>query len=246
MDTLSITAASGLRSRLESLDLLANNLANAATAGYKKDAESYSLYLSPAALDDGAGEDPATSTLPVIERRWSDFSQGVLESTGNPLDLALSGEGFFVVQGSQGALYTRNGHFVLTARGELTTADGYAVRLSDGTTPQLDPSRPVRIADDGTISQDGVDLGQLAVVRFATPQGLQKVAGTYYSTGQTPLAAAGTSIVQGRVEGSNVSAPESSERLLDVMRQFEMLTKVVQMNADMHKKATDEVARPVA
>ena len=86
MDPLTISAASGLRVRLESLDLLANNLANAATAGYKSDREFYSLYTAPEVLEDNA----APSTLPVVERRWTDFSQGTLTPTGNPLDLALA------------------------------------------------------------------------------------------------------------------------------------------------------------
>lgn len=90
MDPLSATAASGLRARMESLDLLANNVANASTGGYKADREFYSLYAAPEA-DDG-------STMPVIERPWVDLSQGVLQTTGNSLDVALNGKGFFSVQ----------------------------------------------------------------------------------------------------------------------------------------------------
>ena len=100
MDPLTAIAASGLRARMESLELLANNVANASTDGYKADREFYSLLYGAEAQD----SDPL-STMPVIERPWTDLSQGPLQVTGNSLDLALSGSGFFTVQGPQGPLY---------------------------------------------------------------------------------------------------------------------------------------------
>src|SRR5579872_5066630 len=102
MDPLTISAASGLRSRMETLDLLANNLANAETSGYKTDHEFYGLYTSADAYDPlGSG---FVSTLPVVEKQWTDFSQGTLNATGNPLDVALSGRGFIAVNGPTGPL----------------------------------------------------------------------------------------------------------------------------------------------
>src|SRR5690242_18395190 len=106
MDSLTALAASGLRARMESLDLLANNVANASTGGYKADREFYSLYAGSAEENEG---DP--STMPVIERPWTDHAQGTLQRTGNPLDLALDGKGFFAVDGPSGRLFTRNGSF---------------------------------------------------------------------------------------------------------------------------------------
>ena len=100
MDPIAATAASGLRARMESLDLLANNVANASTGGYKADREFYSLYVAPDAADSDS-----LSTMPVIEKPWTDFSQGLVQQTGNPLDLALSGKGFFAVQSPRGPLY---------------------------------------------------------------------------------------------------------------------------------------------
>src|SRR3954468_11041188 len=100
MDPLTGIAASGLRARMESLELLANNVANAATGGDKADREFYGLYKSTDADSD--------ATMPVIERPWIDQSQGLVHGTGNPLDLALSGRGFFSVEGPRGPLYTRN------------------------------------------------------------------------------------------------------------------------------------------
>src|SRR5271157_3484335 len=99
MDSLTIAALSGLRSRMESLDLLANNLANSATAGFKRDQEFYGVFSG----------DESESTLPVIQKQWTDFSPGTLQVTGNPMNVALSGSGFFAVNGHSGPLYTRNG-----------------------------------------------------------------------------------------------------------------------------------------
>ncbi|HET9319988.1 MAG TPA: flagellar hook-basal body complex protein, partial [Bryobacteraceae bacterium] len=91
MDALSIAAASGLRSRMETLDMLANNLANSTTGGFKLDREFYSLYVS----SEAQASSPDPTTVPVIEKQWTDFSQGLLVNTGNNLDVALSGKGFF-------------------------------------------------------------------------------------------------------------------------------------------------------
>src|SRR5580704_18425517 len=122
MDQLSVLAASGLRARMQSLDLVANNIANASTGGYKGDSEFYSLFASEAASADAL--DPP-STAPMIERQWTDFSQGLLQPTNNPLDFGISGKGFFVVQSPSGPLYTRNGNFRFDTKGQLVTGEGY-------------------------------------------------------------------------------------------------------------------------
>src|SRR5882672_2525041 len=129
MDPITIAAASGIRSRLNSLDLLANNLANSATSGYKNDREFYGLYSS---LDAEAASGQANSTMPVVEKQWTDFSPGVLQVTGNPLDVALSGNGFLVVEGPSGPLYTRNGSLQILPSGDLATAEGYALQGAGG------------------------------------------------------------------------------------------------------------------
>src|SRR5215471_5777894 len=149
MDPITAIAASGLRARMESLDLLANNVANAGTGGYKADREFYSLYIAPEA----ASENPA-ATMPVVERPWVDHTQGALHNTGNPLDLALSGRGFFAVNGPNGPLYTRNGNFHLTSDGTLVTGDGHAVRSQQGTPLTIAGRLPVEVSSDGTITQN--------------------------------------------------------------------------------------------
>ena len=240
MDALTSTAASGLRARMESLDMLANNLANAETGGYKSDREFYDLYLAPEA---NAG-DPAT--MPVIERQWTDFAQGSLRPTGSPLDFALSGKGFFAVDSPGGPLYTRQGAFRLSSAGTLVTAEGYAVRMAGGAPLQSRAEAPFEVAADGTVSQQGQVLGKLDVVDFPDVSLLTKRGQNYFRVpdgGVAPATATDVEVQQGKLESSNVGAAESAVRLVSVMRQFEMLHKAISIGAEMNKKAVDEVAR---
>ncbi len=234
-------AASGLRARMESLELLANNVANASTGGYKADREFYSLYTAEEAQD----SDPLT-TMPVIERPWTDLSQGLLEVTGNPLDLALSGTGFFTVEGPQGNLYTRNGNFRLSAGGRLVTKEGYPVRASNGVALTLDGSRSIAIAADGTVSQDGQTIGKLQISDFTGSGDFLKQGSNYFQAARPdvqPGAGQGVSVEQGKLEASNTGTAESAVRLVSVMRQFEMLQKAVSIGEDMDRQAVEQVAK---
>ncbi|MCU1258087.1 MAG: flagellar basal body rod protein [Bryobacterales bacterium] len=246
MDALSIAAASGMRARLESLEMLANNLANSATGGYKTDREFYSLYVSADATEAAdLGTSASPDTLPVIDKPWTDYSQGVLQVTDNPLDLALSGKGFFAVNGPTGVLYTRNGRFKLTPTGALANLDGMTVRTRAGGTIQTISSSPLLVAQDGTVQQDGQVLGQIQIDSFNEPVDLNKQGMNYfYKLDPKQSAQAATAEVhQGKLEGSNVGSAESAVRLVTVMRQFEMLQKAMNIGADMNRMAIEEVAK---
>jgi flagellar basal body rod protein FlgG len=241
MDPMTATAASGLRARMDSLDLLANNVANASTGGYKADREFYSLYVAPEAQDSGLA-----ATMPVIEKPWVDLSQGVLTSTGNSLDVALNGKGFFSVADPNGPLYTRNGGFHLAADGTLVTAEGYAVRSAAGGSLTAQSSLPIDISTDGTLQQNGLAIGQLDVADFTGTGGLAKQGGNYFRVvdpSLKPSAPAGTSVEQGKLEASNTGTAESAVRLVSIMRQFEMLQKAVLIGNDMSKQAIEQVAK---
>ena len=244
MDPLGMAAASGLRSRMQSLDLLANNLANAGTSGYKSDSEFYGLYVSSDAS--GSEEDGSASASPNIERQWTDFSQGPLQPTGNPLDIALSGRGFLAVNGPGGVLYTRNGSLHVSKTGELVTGEGYPIRATGGGPLVVTPGKTVEITKDGTVQQGGAPVGQLEVVDFKSTDALKKQAGACFLNDDAknpPIAAQNVQVEQGQTEGSNVAVPEAAMRLVGVMRQFEMLQKAVLMGVDMNRKAIEEVAK---
>jgi len=242
MDPLTSTAASGLRSSLESLDLIANNLANVQTSGYKTDREFYDLYTASEAAEPGA-YDPMQ--MPVHEKNWTDFSQGNLRQTANPADLAISGNGFFTVTAPSGSLYTRNGAFQISSTGSLVTSEGYPVQGSDGKPLQVNPSLAWQLTPDGDLQQGGQIIGKLQPVSFADKTGLSKQGANYFLYGgpATSITPAEGQVQQGKLEDSNVGNAESAVRLVTVTRQFEMLQKAISIGAEMNQKAITDVAR---
>ncbi len=240
MDTLTISAASGMRARLESLDMLANNLANAETGGYKTDREFYNLFVS---ADASAGPADAAAALPVVERPWTDFSQGLIHPTGGPLDIAISGQGFLAVNGPAGNLYTRNGSLRVSPTGTLVTTAGYPLRTVTGAELQIQPGGAPVIAADGTVLQEGQPLGRLAIVEFPETASLVKQGASYFRTAAESQPASTATLEQGELEGSNVAPSESAVRLVSVMRQFEMLQKAATLGSQMNREVVEEVAK---
>lgn len=242
MDQIAVTAASGLRARMEALDLVANNLANSTTGGFKLDREFYSLF---AAGQDTAIPGDSMTKLPVIQKQWTDFGQGVLQPTGNALDFGLSGKGFFVVDGPTGPLYTRSGAFQLSATGVLTTSDGYPVHATGNRKIETQSQSPITVSPEGSVVQDGSEIGQFELVDFQDRSILQKVGNSYFGVTDkkaTPIPAAGLTVAQGKIENSNVAPAESAVRLVSLMRQSEMLQKAISIATDMNKKAVEDVA----
>jgi len=233
-----------MRARSESLDMLANNIANSSAPGFKADREFFGLYLSEEAAESPAGTNPPV--LPVIERQWTDFAQGSMTPTGSPLDLALNGKGFFVANSPSGTVFTRDGSFRSSKNGQLETLDGYTVQGTDGKPIPLDNSKAVEIGPDGMVRQGGQDVSQIAIVDFQDLTTLARRGNNYFrldvSTVQ-PLPATGAQVQQGQLEAANFQPAESAVRLVNVMRQFETLQKAMSIGVEMNKRAVDEVAR---
>jgi flagellar basal body rod protein FlgG len=243
MDPLTITAASGLRSRMDALDLLSNNLANTSTAGYKADRESYNLYMSAEAAQEATG---LSVRSPLVERQWIDFSQGSLQSTGNATDLAISGKGFFLVEGPQGTLLTRGGPISINKEGKLTTREGYEFVTVEPRRIRADALMPVEIDSSGVVRQAGQSLGQIKLVESPEPAGLSRREGVYMAldtrqAGQLKTAAA--EVKQGHIEASNIGPAEAAVRLVNILRQFETLQKAIQIGGEMNRRAVEEVAK---
>lgn len=240
MDPITAGAAGGLRARMEALDMLANNIANAATAGFKKDSEFYSMFEDAESVVWGSG----TAGMPLIDKAWTDHSQGTLTTTGAKTDLALSGPGLFAVNGPSGPLYTRSGNFRIDGNGMLTTQEGYALRLAGGLPLQVGAG-PFDITHDGTVRQGDTVLGRLDVVEFA-PEELVKQGASLFRAADaatTGKPARTTEIHQGKLESSNVSTAESAVRMVSLMRQTEALQKAISIGAEMNRRAIEEVAR---
>jgi flagellar basal body rod protein FlgG len=233
MDPLLITAASGMKARMESLDMLANNMANSGTNGFKADREFYTLFRDE---------------LPLIETRWTDFSQGTVLPTGNPLDLALDGKGFFALNSPTGIVYSRGGSFQVSGTKQLATAEGYTVRntRNRGQPLPVDPLVPIEIDRAGVVKQNGQEIGQIEIAGFGNATESLSKLGTSYFAQRDPAQAKTTPeaiVKQGSVEQSNVPVTDAAVRLIGVMRQFEMLQRAMSVGAEMNKRAIDEVAR---
>ncbi|MGA3188952.1 MAG: flagellar hook basal-body protein [Bryobacteraceae bacterium] len=236
MDQLLVTAASGMKSRMDSLDMHANNMANSGTPGFKTDREFYNLY---------------DQSLPMVERQYTDFSQGGLLSTGNPLDVALNGKGFFALNAPSGIVYTRSGNFRISTSNQLETKEGYTLRnvLDSGKPIIVDPMQKIDIGKDGMVRQGGQDLGQLEIAQPAAPSDtLTKLAGANFAlidkNGAAPQADVTTEVMQGQIEQANVAVTESAGKLVGVMRQFEMMQKAIMLGTEMNKQMITEVAKP--
>lgn len=222
--------------------MLANNMSNGSTSGFKADREFYSTFTGS---DDTV--DPSVGDAPVVQKSWTDFAQGPLVPTGNPTDLALSGSGFFAVTGPNGPLYTRNGTFKVSPAGTLVTAEGYAVRQSGGQPLQLQPNAPLEVSPSGQVTQANQPVGQLEIDTFPDPSQLVKSAAGYFENPeiQSNPAAPATSVQvsQGKLESANSSPAESAARMVTLLRHFEMLQHAVKIGAEMNKQAVEEVAR---
>jgi flagellar basal-body rod protein FlgF len=239
MDTFTSMAASGMQARMETLDILANNIANSSAPGFKADREFYGLYASQ------ESSSPDT-VMPVVERHWTDFSQGALTPSGNPFDFALRGRGFFTAISPNGPVFTRNGSFHVSSAGELVTQEGYKVRAAGGGVIRIDPAKPFTVSAAGAIEQEGQPAGTIEVVDFKDPTALAKGGHGYFQLGSVdmqPAPASAAEIEQGKLESANFQPAESAVRLVGVMRQFEMLQRAVSIGGDMGRRVLDEVAK---
>ncbi len=237
MDPLTITAGAGLRSRSEALDLLANNLANTSTAGFKADREAYTLFL---------GDDSSQTTSPFIERQRTDFSQGQLKPTGDPADLALEGDGFFLVDGPDGPLLTRNGAYRITPDGRLTTPEGFEFATVEPRRIRATPGEKLEIDSEGVVRQRGGQLGRFKLVETSRDAQPAKLEGAYFALDTTRIPAlspARARVHQGKTEAANFSPAEAAVRLVNLLRQFETMQKALQIGGEMGRRAVDEVAR---
>jgi flagellar basal-body rod protein FlgF len=233
------------------LDVVANNIANLSTNGYKADGVVFHEHLMPVARANQFSA--ADSRLSFVQDRatWHDLSQGPVDVTGNPLDVAISGNAFFAVQTARGERYTRNGAFQVNANGELVTSEGDRVLGDGGPIVFQSSDRNIAISSDGTISvregQNTTDSlrGKLRLASFAEPQRLEKDGTTTYRTpeGVAPAAAgADVRLTQGAVEKSNVKSVIEMTRMIEVTRTYTQIAGVLQNQSDMRRNAIEKLA----
>ncbi|HET8545569.1 MAG TPA: flagellar basal-body rod protein FlgF [Pseudolabrys sp.] len=233
------------------MDVIANNLANMNTSGFKADGAVFEEYVSPTAR---ANNFPAAdSRISFVHDRatWMDMSQGPLDRTDNPLDVAINGKGYLAVQTPRGERYTRNGALQINNSGELVTAEGFQVMGESGPITFQPKDRNIAISQDGTISvregsnsQTESQRGQLRVVSFDQPGRLQKDGtGVFVApAGVTPQADKLSRVMQGTVEKSNVRSVIEMTRMIEVTRSYTHVANILSQQADLRRTAIEKLS----
>jgi flagellar basal-body rod protein FlgF len=240
MNDASTVALSAQLAALHQTDVIANNLANLSTTGFKGEHLLFAQYLSQAS--DGT---PLSYVQELGTAR--DTSQGPITQTGNPLDVAIQGDGFFTVQTPLGPRYTRNGHFQLDADRQIVTSQGYPV-LTDSGSPLAVPegAGPITIGADGSVGTAGQgSVGSIGIATFQNPQAVMPTAGGLYTTDQPPQAATGTRLVQGSFEGSNVEPIIEITRLIAAERNVDYTKTFINAQASQTSNALDRLGKSV-
>lgn len=250
------TGMNGAIAQQQRLSTLSNNLANASTPGFKGVEAVFHQVAEDASKVGDIAQAPDTQ-LPIrflpedrlrieLTARVTDFRDGPLRPTGNPLDLAVRGEGFFSVDAPEGPLYTRNGTFSLDAGGKMVTQDGWPVRSVDGEPIVVPPGvANVAIDEDGRVTADEQTLGRLAIVKFANPAALERAGVSSFRNVDPTVEALPSEarVEQGMLEQSNVSAVDVMTALITTSRGFEMNMRAIQAYKAMDDLAAQEVGR---
>ena len=229
-------AAASMTELTRQQERTANNLANANTVGFRRD-RAFTEVLQQT-LD---AERAPTSAR--AQRTWADPAAGALDATGNPLDLALNGEGFFATEDAAGAVrYTRAGRFTTDPAGFLRTPDGAFVRGEAGRI-QLPPGAAVEVTSAGAVRAGATEVGRLQVVRFAPDAAFTKVGDAAFTTTAAPEAVAAPDVRQGFVEGSNVNALAEMTDMIAGLRLFETQQKVIQTHDALLGRVTQDLGK---
>ena len=235
-------ASAGAYKNQQRLDVLANNLANINTPGFKQDKLVFRVPVGAEKEGDSHIDYLQGPSAAVARRGWTDFSQGVLRHTDNPLDLALDGTGFFCVQTPEGTCYTRNGSFGINGDGVLATKDGHPV-LGKGGEIKIDGAN-ISVDEEGKVSVDGSEVDTLKVVTVSQPASLRKMGNTLFaSVGSDEKEAEGFKIREGYIETSNVNSIKVMTEMIDISRSYESYQKTIQFLNDATKKSISEVGR---
>ncbi len=228
-------ATAGAVAQSNALDAAANNIANASTAGFHGDVISFKEVLGKAKSPDAAMVSQGSTHL--------DSQAGAITQTGNPLDLALDGDGYFQVQNPQGQRYTRAGNFQLDDKGQLAAADGSTVMSETNQPILVPPGANLGISPDGTVTADGNTLGKLKLVRFNASQ-MKREGGTLMSATGKPLAGDPPKVRAGMLESSNVNIVRGVTDMVKIQRNYEALMKFIQSYHDLETRAAQTLGAP--
>jgi len=223
------------------LDVVANNIANMNTAGFRGERTLFETAMEP------GGRKPTDRIAFTIDRStYTDLRPGSFSETGNPYDVALDGDGFLSVQTPDGVRYTRDGRMRRDADGQLVNANGFPV-LDDGRRPITIQSEysTVTVASDGLVSANGDVVARLGLTRFDNPQALTQTGDLLFEAGadQEPRPAPDTRLIQGKVEQSNVQGIAEVSRMMDLTRDYQAVTKMVDDGQDLLRTAINRLGK---
>ena len=229
------------------LELLANNLAQVNTPGYKADIPVFRIYSGTSGVET---EQP--DSVVIEQSAWKfthiDFTQGPANLTNNPLDLALNGDGFFVLESPDGPRYTRSGRFTLNGEGQIIAPQGWPVLGQDGAPIQIanvdSTSGGIFINNSGQVIANGEVAGQFKIVDFPKPYALEKKGFSSFVPADKTLAATtpeNTKIQQGYIEGSNVNAIGQMTKLIEISRLYEAYQKMLQSFDEVDSTAVNDL-----
>jgi len=228
------------------IDVIANNVANVNTSGFKANKPLFQEYLNSGAHEDNFAAADRRVSFVQDRTAYHDFSPGPLEKTGNPLDISVDGKGFIAVQTPGGERYTRDGSFQINAQGQLVTSNGNIVQGTNGPIVFQPTDRDIKISSEGTITvREGIVTqfdsirGKLKLVKFDNLQRLTKEGANLYSApaGTVAQPDIASRINQGFIEKSNVNAITEMSRMMDVMRTYQSVASLMQQQSDLRKTA---------
>ncbi len=232
MENAGLVALSRQVALRRQMDVIANNIANANTTAFKAQRMVFETFLA----DVGARQPKLAFVQDVAVVR--DPADGALVTTGNRLDVAIRGEGYFEVETPQGRRYTRSGHFRLADDGTLVTSHGHPVLAEDGFPIMTVPGdSEITISADGTVSSESGELARLALMAFETPDALERVAGGLYRAETVPLPALDTEVVQGALERSNVEPIVEMTRMIELLRSYQGAQRIATDAAELRRQA---------
>jgi flagellar basal-body rod protein FlgF len=232
--------------QMRQLDVAANNLANADTPGFKADRITFKSYLAQIQEPQFAGERRSIRSIEEHFQTRTGFAPGPLTPTGNSLDFAIDGPGFFVLQTPQGERYTRAGGFRLDEQGQLVSAEGFAVAGAGGAIQTQDSLRmDLTIDEYGTVYQEGQEIGRIRVVEVQNPETLAKVGSRLFAAGRDTRVndAEAPDVRQGVLEGSNVNLIREMSQVVQAGRAFEAYQRIVAMTNALNEKANQQISQ---
>lgn len=219
------------------MEVVANNLANVDTAGYNAEKIMFDDYLVK------GGEGPKQAYVNDVAS-YRDLSQGRLKVTGNPLDMAISGPGYFMVETPLGVRYTRAGNFQMDVNGTLVTNEGHAVLDAGGQPILFQPEdRDIKVGENGLLTVNGEERGQIGVVEFNNPQALERLNSTLYRADGLAEPAVESRLLHGTLESSNVTPVMELTRMMSVSRGVSGTAKLIDAQYELQRKASNTWAR---